>query len=254
MIHERNIKEEAVHQTKSVSGNRTNPYDTGETAVTLEAVAGNREILRTVDLGSIRIPVNQIAGVAAKGEGSGAAGQLRCYEYLGKFYVCGDKGQIALLKNSGAVQATASVVRLVPAYSEEKEIRNYYEFLTYYPLLEMYQIQFTQPGFFRKFQKAMGHDAGYAWTVMDRNRFLMHWYVIEAAFYAAFDRKLNVTPADALVVLLEDYSFSQIRSMPAWLLTRVFQSVWKKLRALNDRKPVAAELLKPATGKLQTAS
>lgn len=249
MICEGKVQETAVYHLGFSSNSN---QDAREKAVTLESVIGSREIVQRIDLGLTRIPVNQIAGIVSGSEDCCGFSRLRCREFLGKFYICGSSKQISLLQTSGAMMTTACVTRLIPAYSEEKEIKAYYEFLSYYPLLEMYQIQFTQPGFFEKFQNALGHDVDYVWTPADRSRFLMNWYVIESAFYNAFDRKINITPADALVVILENHTFSQIKTMPAWLLSRVFQASWRKLHALSIQKLSKTE--QPVHGKLQTAS
>ena len=205
-------------------------------AVTLESVVGQREIIKQEDLGLIQIPVNRIIGYIANGEKIHKTDSyLHCCEYLGNFYIYGTAAQVSMINSSGSFVLHAYVTRLIPAYSEEKHIMAYYDFLAYYPFTGMYQIQFTQAGFFEKFQNALGHDVNHKWSIADRGRFLMKWYVIESAFNRAFVQKINLTAADAFVVLLENHSYSQISNMPSWVLTRVFQTEWKKLHILGMR-------------------
>ena len=71
------------------------------------------------------------------------------------------------------------------------------------------------------------------WSDSDRTSFLTHWPKIERAFQSSFDNGLNITPADALVVLLEKYSFAQIIRMDSWVLARIFQTCWKDLYQLS---------------------
>lgn len=223
-----------------------------DAAMTLESVVGQREITKQEDLGLIQIPVNRIIGYIANGEEKYKNDSyLHCFEYLGNFYIHGTPAQVSIINSSGSFVLHAYVTRLIPAYSEEKHIKAYYDFLTYYPLTGMYQIQFTQAGFFEKFQNALGYEVNHKWSIADRSRFMMKWHVIESAFNNAFAQKVGITAADAFVVLLEDYSISQICSIPSWILTKVFQTEWKKLHMLEMKQKEDKSIV--TVGVLQTA-
>ena len=55
---------------------------------------------------------------------------------------------------------------------------------------------------------------------------------IAPALESAFGNYLNVTPADALLVLLEERSFDQIRKMPLSAMTDLIQRKWKELYSI----------------------
>lgn len=180
------------------------------------------------------------------------AAPVVCYEYLGRFYVRDGLKRVSVAKWMGLSSIAAKVVRILPVCFDSREVVLYYEFLSQYRRTKLYQIQFTQTGFFDKFQAALGRDPGYRWTDADRDQFLKYWTAIEQAFRKSFQDSLNITAADALVILLERYRFDQIIAMDTWVLARVFQSFWKEMYALSFPDTAKAEKGKPA-GVLQTA-
>lgn len=142
------------------------------------------------------------------------------------------KKRVSVLKYLKAPTACAHVTRILPALSEEKHIQIYYEFLESFKLTKLYQISFSQLGSFEKLQKAMGHTEGQVWTYEERKLVLQVLARVAPALDAAFGGYLNVTPADALLVLLEECSLKQIRKMTVSVITDRIQRNWKKLYSI----------------------
>lgn len=231
----------------------------------LETSLDQKKVAYKIDLGVMDIPVSQIVGVMdANGKellytsdfmplsspkspfakewcqvyleylsDKGLEKPIRCYEYLGRFYVQDGVKRVSVLKHHGASTITSQVIRIMPTCSTEKNVQCYYEFLQHFRLTRLYQVSFTKPEHFAKLQTALGHEANYHWNEADRFGFLFHWHTIENAFQKAYGGYLNITAADALVILLESYSYSQIIQMPVWVLTRVLQANWKKMHLLS---------------------
>lgn len=63
---------------------------------------------------------------------------------------------------------------------------------------------------------------------------------MEYALRRAFNGELNITAADALIVLLEEYSYNEVRKMQPWDLTKVLQNSWVKLYKVLDPDFVVA--------------
>ena len=177
---------------------------------------------------------------------------ISCFEYLGKFYVCDGLKRVSVAKIVGSKSIRAEVVRILPVRTESQEVVLYFDFLSIYRRTKLYQLQFTQKGFFDQLQTALGRRPGYYWTDADRNAFLAHWDRIEEAFYKSYQDSLRITAADALVVLLGRYSFDQIISMEPWVLARIFQAFWKELYALSFPEENKSEVIH-TIGILQTA-
>lgn len=81
---------------------------------------------------------------------------IKAYEYMGRFYVQEGNKRVSVLKYFGADSIFATVTRVVPRFNDTPEIREYYEFMEYYPLCGLYRLHFTQEGSFARLQKALG--------------------------------------------------------------------------------------------------
>ena len=165
--------------------------------------------------------------------GNGLTGYVHCYEYLGKFFVVDGLKRVSVAKFSKASTIRSKVIRIMPIRTDARSIQLYYDFLFQFQLTRMYQLQFTQEGYFERFQTELGFDPEYKWTDSDRSRFLAVWPKIEEAFHKSYEESLRITAADALVVLLQKYSIDQIAQMPSWVLARLFQAIWKELYTLS---------------------
>ena len=161
------------------------------------------------------------------------AEEITCYEYLGKFYVRDGLKRVSVSKYAGVPSMKAHVIRILPLHTGDQEVSLYFDFLKQYRFTQLYQLQFTQPGFFEKLQHALGRNPAYLWSDSDRESFLRYWPSIEHAFRRSYGDSLRISAADALVVLTDQYSFDQIKSMDSWVLARVFQTLWKELYALS---------------------
>ncbi len=133
-----------------------------------------------------------------------------------------------------------------------REAKLYFDFLLQYRYTKLREIHFTQPGFFEKFQIALDHTPTYRWTDEDRYEFLQVWPNIEYAFQKSYENALSISAADALVILLERFTFDQIAAMDTWVLARMFQAYWKELYQLSFPNAITAET-KKTVGVLQTA-
>ena len=231
----------------------------------VNALMDDRLVSNRVDLGELVIPVNLIIGVAKTSDQVNHytseflpipapnskfaehcmriyevfylhevnSNVIKCYEYLGKFYVADGLKRVSVAKFLSVSTMRAQVVRILPIRTDTREAQQYFDFLFQYRLTQLYQIQFTQPGFFEQLQSALGNGPSYRWSEGDRSRFLMHWNTIEEAFRKAYGGLLRLTTADALVVLMRKYSYEQILQMESWVLARIFQASWKELYALS---------------------
>ena len=93
---------------------------------------------------------------------------IRCFEYMGRFYVQEGNKRVSVLKYFEAGSVTGNVTRVVPKYNDTPEVRLYYEFMHYYPLIQTYLLTFTKPGSYGRLQKAMGKGPEEKWTAEDR--------------------------------------------------------------------------------------
>ena len=233
--------------------------------VSLDSVLNERMVSYRQDLGVMEIPTDLIIGVTEKSNlmllftreflpvslpNTEEAEQWRqaygdvlskkcgteticCLEYLGKFYVSDGLMKVSAAKFLNVPMMQAQVIRVMPIKTDSIEVKRYYDFLSQYRITDLYQLQFTQSGFFEEMEKAFGKKPAEQWTEGDRAALLNIWPKVESAFRSSYADYLPITTADAFVVLLRKFSFRQLLRMDSWILARVFQACWKDLYSLG---------------------
>ncbi|MBE7009666.1 MAG: BMP family ABC transporter substrate-binding protein [Ruminococcaceae bacterium] len=164
---------------------------------------------------------------------------VRCFEYLGRFYVQEGNKRVSVLKSYGAASIPAHVTRIIPAWSDDPEIRAYYDFMRAYQLARLYQVQFSREGSFSKLQAALGYESEHVWTDEERRSFLAGYWRFESAFLKLGGARLALNVADALLVWLKVYSFEQLKSMSAAELGKALGAIWADVRVSAQDEPVA---------------
>lgn len=251
--------------------------------VVLEEILDESMISDKLDMGILDVPTNMIVGSAHRTESNALytkdllplfipsspyaeqwrklyavlenegtfKEELKCVEYLGKFYVIDGMMRASVAKFSDVPTVKSRVVRVMPVQNGSTEVAQYYDFLFDYQLTHLYQLQFTQKGYFSQLQNGLQRQNSYVWNEADRMNFLNYWPKIESAFRKSYGDCLKITAADALVVLMKKYTYSQIIHMDPWVLARVFQAAGRELYALSFPELAKKETFK--TGRLYTA-
>lgn len=204
-------------------------------------------IVQKVDLGTLEIPVRQIIGAAsgyadmeytfdfkplADAESGfaklwcelyqrylsdrGLEEPIECIEYLGRFYVVDGKKRVSVLKAHGEHRVNAHVIRWLPECTGDIQVKQYYEFLNYFPKTGLYQVFLSNSTDFQVLQEAMGLAPDQVWNETDRYHFMFTFLGVERAYLELLGEYTSVTAADAFVALLKKYSFSKIRAIQAW--------------------------------------
>ena len=235
----------------------------------LDEILDDSMIAGRVDLGVIEIPSEKIVGTKTSGRKNafsanflpllpedtefalkwidlcaahlsdeGIRDPIRCYEYLGRFYVQEGNKRVSVLKSYEASTIPGYVIRLLPVYSEEPKIQRYYEFLQFYQLTRLYRVNFSQAGSFPKLQAAMGFEADHVWTDEERRRFLSRFSFFQQAFNRLGGIDLVATSADAFLVWLKVYSFDQLGQMSMNELVESLSSVWSDVKVLTHADPI----------------
>jgi len=244
----------------------------------LDEIISDSMVAGQLDLGVVEIPTDQITGTKTAGRQTafsagfyplldpdtefagkwmdlcqahlgdeGIRDPIRCYEYLGRFYVQEGNKRVSVLKSYGAPTVLASVIRMIPVWSEDPEILAYYEFLDSYPKTGLYRVRFRRAGSFAKLQKALGFDPDHVWTLEERRRFAAGFTYFQEPFRKLGGDSLPITTADALLVWLKVYSFDQLIRLPAAELSKSVRAVWADIKALPE--PIAVRTDTPPEGK-----
>lgn len=68
----------------------------------------------------------------------GISDPIKCYEYLGHFYVVEGNKRVSVLKSMGGVSIWANVTRLLPEAEDNVTVQLYQEFLEFYRCARFY--------------------------------------------------------------------------------------------------------------------
>ena len=226
-----------------------------------------------VDLGVLEIPMDQITGTKTEGRRSafsedfmplleedtefagkwidlclahlgeeGIRDPIRCYEYMGRFYVQEGNKRVSVLKSFGAPTIPAYVIRVVPMWSEDPEIMAYYDFLNAYQLTGLYRVRFSKAGSFQKLQAAMGYEPDHVWTEEERRDFSAGYLYFQEVFYKLGGKSLPITVADALLVWLKVYSFETLLDATTADRLKKLEALWPDVKGLSLPDPIAVSV------------
>lgn len=167
---------------------------------------------------------------------------IECVEYLGSFYVKEGNKRVSVLRYFGAVRIPARVRRVLPPRNGEPRIDAYYEFLDFYRLTGIYDIQFTKPGEYARLAFALGKKPDDEWTEGERNQLVSVFSGFKDAFasLAGKDRKLN--PEDALLLFLKVYTYEQLAGMRPQELKKALSSVWNDIRTASEPDTITVKM------------
>ena len=156
---------------------------------------------------------------------------IRCCEYLGRFYVSEGNKRVSVLKSYDAPTIPGFVTRILPLYSDDPDIRLYYEFLHFFPRCSLYQIRFSQFGSYEKLQKSMGFEEDHVWTTEEKRAFLAVLTRFQTFYSKLGGNQLSGTVSDALLACLQVFSFAELRAMSSEEMTKALEGLWKDVKS-----------------------
>ncbi len=163
---------------------------------------------------------------------------IKCYEYLGRFYVQEGNKRVSVLKSYGAATIPGYVVRILPRDTEDERVQVYYEFLDFYRLSGIYQIQLPRLGEYAKLQAQLGYEPDQVWTEEERRVFLSR-YSRFCQMYDKLDHEGTVTSSEAFLVWLRVYDLQDLMDMPEAELSQSILAVLPDVHLLTEAEPIA---------------
>ncbi len=164
---------------------------------------------------------------------------IKCYEYLGRFYVQEGNKRVSVLKSYGASTIPGYVVRILPSDAEDDaRVQVYYEFLDFYRLSGLYQIELTKTGQYAKLQAELGFEPDHVWDEEERKIFLSR-YSRFCQIYDRVEHEATVSTAEAFLVWLRVYDLQDLMEMPESELAQSVQAVLPDVHLLAEAEPIA---------------
>ena len=163
---------------------------------------------------------------------------IECFEYLGNFYVQEGNKRVSVLKHFGAPRIPGIVRRVMPTQTDTPRAKAYAEFIKFYKLTGVYELQFTAPGGYAKLCAAAGIPAGQEWPDPDRKRLRAYFQYFREAFLSLGGGNLHLPAEDALLLWLKLYPYSDLGVLSAAELKKTLSAMWENIVALSVPDPV----------------
>lgn len=229
-------------------------------------------------LGTVQIPVEQIAGTKTVGRSSSFAGNfmpilrettefaakwaelstshveegirepIKAYEYMNKFYVEEGNKRVSVMKYFGAVSIPGNVTRIIPKRTQEKENIIYYEFLDFYKLAPINYIWFSQEGNFAKLQEAVGKEPDEIWEKEELTRFSSIYTRFATEYQAKGGNKLKITPGDAFLSFITLYGYDAVDQKTTNEMKELIAKSWEEFELLEEEQEIDLKM-KPSQKK-----
>lgn len=167
---------------------------------------------------------------------------IKCYEYLGRFYVEEGNKRVSVLKSLGSATIRAEVIRLMPEQTEDITVQIYMEFLDFFRCSKCWGVHFTEPGGYAALQAALGFSKDQPWPEDFQRKFKRHYFSFRDSFYRLGGGGLGITAGDALVRWLSFHTGMEFLTMEAEDYRQTLSAVWKELCVFTDTQPIAVSL------------
>lgn len=151
------------------------------------------------------------------------------YEFMGQFYVQEGNKRVSVMKYLETYSIPASVTRLVPKKSDDKENRLYYEFLEFYEVSHSYDVCFSKEGSYKKFLKLMGKAPDEFWSDDDRMNLHSACFNFEKVFHKARGDKFDLNVSDAFLIYVEIYGYDKVIEHSSQEISRALQKMWQEI-------------------------
>ena len=253
-----------------------NPYP-----AVLEEQINETQASGHVQIGTIEIPSDQIVGTLAAGRKAAFAGNfmpllpehsefgskwislceahlgddgihdpITCMEYMGKFYVMEGHKRASVLKSFNAPTIQATVTRVVPVWSEDPEVRAYYEFMKFFRLCGLYQVQFHRPGQYERLLGFMKLGWDHEWTKEEKSAFTsLFWRFRNVCDGKILEKIRDHSVSEALLGCLEVYPYEELRDDDSTELFRKITSLLPDLSFDTEKDDGTVSLTPEIGGK-----
>lgn len=221
------------------------------------------EISGEINLGVVSIPLEKVIGTKTEGRSrsfssnfypvmeeqtefagkwmhlyqahleEGIRDPIKVYEYMNRFYVQEGNKRVSVLKCVGAVSVMAEVIRVLPFRTEEKTNKVYYEFLDFYRLSGIYDLELSGEGGYAHIQRLMGKRPDEMWTEDDRRNFRSLYYQFKKIYQGFLKGETEKEPGDAFLTLLYLYDYRELLDSDYGSLKEMVKKSMKELKLEN---------------------
>ena len=238
----------------------------------LDEFVSQEDLLRTVDLGTIQVPLEFVVGTQTDGRTQafarnfmplmeeesefafkwkklcqsqleeGIRDPISAYEYLNRYYVTEGNKRVSVLKYFEADSIYAHVTRILPKRTDSRESELYYELIDFYRCSRINFIEFSKPGSYIRLQELVGKRVGDPWTDEERSGFSTAYYYFRRAYEDNGGRRLTSTVGDAMLAYMEIYGYPSLRGVSGEEIRRAVARAWEEITLQQEEEPIDVKL------------
>ena len=232
----------------------------------LDEIVSQTDIQTEQNMGLVQIPLEFVVGTSTMGrtyafaanfmpilaEGSefaikwanladaqvneGIRDPIKVYEYMNRYYVVEGNKRVSVLKFYNAVSIPAYVTRKIPKYSEDEDVKLYYEYMKFNEVTGLFTLEFTKLGNAQKLLELVGKTD--RWDDADREKFNKVLFNFSRAFEFAGGKRLPIKAGDALTSFMTVFGFDRMLEMTEQEYRTNILRVWAEFSVSSEKQNV----------------
>ncbi|MDD6351490.1 MAG: BMP family ABC transporter substrate-binding protein [Lachnospiraceae bacterium] len=163
---------------------------------------------------------------------------IKVYEYMHRFYVQEGNKRVSVSRVVDAVTILAEVNRIVPEPREDDDYLLYKEFLDFYNVAPIYEIDFSRVGSYKKLADLMQMDFEHPWPLDLLQRLKGGFQYFDKNFREKFAEKLRINSSDAFLIYLNFYHLDEMQGLPESVLISRISKLWNEFLIQSNEDEV----------------
>ena len=158
------------------------------------------------------------------------------YEYMNRYYVVEGNKRVSVLKYFKADSIVANVTRKIPKYSEDEDVKIYYEYMKFNEITGLFNIEFSKLGLAEQLLELTGCTT--RWDPEIRSEFNSLYLHFGKAYEFRGGKKLPITVGDALTAFLNVYGYKEALAMSDEEMNTNVVKCWNEFVVLTQKQSV----------------
>lgn len=232
----------------------------------LDDILSREEIRTEQNMGLIQVPLDFVVGTSTMGRtysfaanfmpilaektefaikwmnlsdaqiNEGIRDPIIAYEYMNRYYVVEGNKRVSVLKYFKADSILANVTRKIPKYSDDEDVKLYYEYMKFNEITGVNNVEFSKLGLAEELIKLIGEETKWDEDMrIEFNSLLLHF---TKAYEFRGGRKLPITVGDALTAFLNVYGYRETLAMSDAELSNNVVKCWNEFVVLTEKQSI----------------
>ena len=232
----------------------------------LDDILSKEEVRTEQNMGLIQIPLDFVVGTSTMGRtfsfaanfmpilkentefavkwanlsdaqvNEGIRDPIIAYEYMNRYYVVEGNKRVSVLKYFKADSIVANVTRKIPKYSEDEDVKIYYEYMKFNEITGLFNIEFSKLGLAEQLLELTGCTT--RWDPEIRSEFNSLYLHFGKAYEFRGGKKLPITVGDALTAFLNVYGYKEALAMSDEEMNTNVVKCWNEFVVLTQKQSV----------------